>query len=432
MPETEKQNKKQIKTSYKKYVARYKAEFFEKYRLDIVMDKRQGIYFSDLEGKKYLNCHCNGGVFNLGHRNPQVISAVTEALQNYDIGNHHFISGPKALLAEKINESINASLPQNEQETYKTIFGVSGGEAMDLAIKIARGFTKKSGVISIVGGYHGHTGLAMSAGEEKYSAPFNTRMPDFKQIEHGNIDALKNAIDENTACFILETIPATLGMPIFSRQYMKAVRKLCDEKNILLILDEIQTGLGRTGKIWCFQHYKILPDIFITGKGLSGGIYPITATCFREKFEVIFKNDPFIHISTFGGSEIGCFAAMKVIEIASDKDFLSGVSRHADYLKSEFELLAAKYDFFIECRQIGLFMGLVFKDKPTCWTFLKALADSGVFAVYANNDPKVLQFLPPLIMTDAEVLELVNSLKTAFEKMKSIKYRVIKGIISIL
>lgn len=425
-------SKSQVKNLYKKYVSRYKAEFFEKYGLDIVMSRREGIYFYDQNGKQYLNCHCNGGVFNLGHKNQRIISAVQKALQDYDIGNHHFISKPKAVLAQMLDDSINQELPHVKRIPYKSIFGVSGGEAADLAIKMARGYTRKTGVISIKGGYHGHTGLSMSAGDQKYYEPFNTHLPSFKQIQPGNSNALREAIDDDTACFILETIPATLGMPVFSQEYMQSIREICTQRNIVLILDEVQTGLGRTGKIWGFQNYDILPDIFITGKGLSGGIYPITATCYQERFESLFKKDPFIHISTFGGSEVGCFAALEVLHTITDKSFLEAVNIHAEYLKEEFNLLLRQYDFFTDFRQKGLFMGLVFKDRATCMTILKILTDNGIFAVYANNDPKVLQFLPPLIISNQEILHLMKAMKGAFAKMKSIRYKIVKGVISAL
>ena len=306
--------KKEIISDFKNHVSSQKVAFYEKYKMNFVMGSRQNISAKDIEDDiELINLHSNGGVFNLGHRNPQIIETLTEALENFDIGNHHFISSERAKTAKLMSDLMPGDLDY-------TVFGVSGGEATDTAIKIARSYTKKQKIISVKGGYHGHTGLALATGDEKYKKPFGEELPGFEQCIFGDIESLKQTIDNNTAAVILETIPATLGMPIPSKVYMNSIRKVCDENNILLILDEVQSGLGRTGKLWGFEHYDIIPDIVILGKGLSGGIYPISATVIRKSLESVFHNDPFIHISTYGGSELGSIVMRKVLEISSDKN----------------------------------------------------------------------------------------------------------------
>ena len=277
-------------STYAHYVARYKTRFYSRMGFDIVMGRREGIYFWDLNGKRYINCHSNGGVFNLGHRNPDVTRALEQALGDYDIGNHHLISGPRGELARRLCESMRAGwLRGRFRESIDTvIFGVSGGEAVDLAIKLACAHTGRREVLSLVGGYHGHTGLALATGDARYRDPFHLDLPGFRQIPFGDFDHIERFITPDTAAIILETIPATLGMPVFPKATLQHLRDVTAARDIVLICDEIQTGLGRTGEAWAFQHYNLVPDIVVTGKGLSGGLYPIAATCFRKKYERIF------------------------------------------------------------------------------------------------------------------------------------------------
>jgi len=212
--------------------------------MGFVMGNREKSTLIDVDGDKSLfNLHCNGGVFNLGHRNPEIVKVLNEAVNKLDIGNHHLISKERAELASMLADLMPSDL-------NITIFGVGGGEAVDTAIKIARGYTERQNIISAKGGYHGHTGLALAAGDEQYRNPFRSRLPGFEQVAFGDLDALSHRINGETAAVILETIPATLGIKIPDMEYLQGVRSLCDQAGALLIMDEVQTGLGRTGKLW--------------------------------------------------------------------------------------------------------------------------------------------------------------------------------------
>ena len=249
-----------------------KVAAFQLLGLDLIMGDRAGARFENVvDGRWLYNCHANGGVFNLGHRNPEVIDAVRGALDHLDIGNHHLVSGWRALLAERLAASTGGLLPG-------VVFGVGGGEANDLAIKLARAHTGRTGVVSAIGGYHGHTGLAMAAGDVEYRAPFGPNPAGFSQVPFNDLAALDRAVDDTTAAVILELIPATLGMPLPEPGYLAAVQQVCRDRGVCLIADEVQTGLGRTGTSWYFTQEGIQPDMLTTGKGLSGGIFPITAT----------------------------------------------------------------------------------------------------------------------------------------------------------
>jgi len=408
-----KPEKKQIISDFKGHVSSGKVAVFKKYGMQFVMGERQGAYMTDVGGSKTLiNCHCNGGVFNLGHRNPQIIESLIKATEKFDIGNHHFISSQRAKLGKKIASLMPGDL------NY-TVFGVGGGEAVDLAIKLARGYSGKQRIVSLKGGYHGHTGLALATGDEQYRAPFGKNSPGFVQIPFGDIDAAYEQITENTAAFIMETIPATLGIAIPDKKHMQALRKRCTQTNTLMIIDEVQTGLGRTGKLWAFEHYDILPDMVVLGKGLSGGIYPITATVFREPLETFFNKYPFIHVSTFGGSEIGAEVALKVLEISSEKSFLEHVNKIAEHLHTGFEKLKKKHPKYIKgFRQLGLMAGIEFYQEKHGLLFTKAAYESGMFSLYSNNDMRVCQLLPPLIITEKQADEILEKMDKAVSKLK--------------
>jgi putrescine aminotransferase len=388
--------------AFAEHVNRGKVVTFGALGLELMMGEREGSRFRNtVDGTWLLNCHSNGGVFNLGHRNPAVIAAVRDALDHLDIGNHHLVSGWRAALAERLAATTGGLLPG-------VVFGVGGGEANDLALKLARAHTGRTGVVSAIGGYHGHTGLAMATGDPAYRDPFGPNPPGFVQVPFDDLAALDRAVDGTTAAVILEPIPATLGMPIPSAGYLAGVQAICHDRGACFIVDEVQTGLGRTGSMWCYQQEGVEPDLVTTGKGLSGGVYPITATLMTAELHAFFDDNPFVHISTFGGAELGCVAALTVLDIVEAPGFLERVGDLGRRFDDAFDGLP------FELRRRGLFMGLAFPHDGDGMSAASALIRAGVFAVFANNDTSVVQFLPPLTITDAELDELVTTVRDAF------------------
>ena len=284
---------------------------------------------------------------------------------------------------------------------------------------MARAFTGRDTIISVFGGYHGHTGLAMAAGDDKYKAPFGPPCPGFKQVPFNDLSALEEALDD-AAAVILETIPATLGMPIPDPDYYTGVRKLCDDHGVLLIQDEVQTGFGRTGKLWGFEHFNIVPDMVVLAKGMSGGIYPITATVLRTPLESVFHPDPHIHVSTGGGSELGCRVALKVLEISSSPEFLDHVNLLAEKFRIGVAALTEKHTILKGLRQLGLFMGLELENDLCGPILCKTGFDNGLFMVYANNDKTVTQFLPPLIISPDQVDYVMERLDKALAQAREL------------
>ena len=230
----------------------------------------------------------------------------------------------------------------------------------------------------------------------------------FTQVPFDDIAAIAAAVGPDTAAVILEPIPATLGMPLPSPGYLERVAEICRQRGAQLILDEIQTGLGRTGMMWAHEHWDVEPDVVVTAKGLSGGIYPISATLMTADLHRLFDTHPFVHISTFGGAEPGCAAALATLDIVTGDGFLSRVAELAERFRAGLAGLP------FELRQQGLMMGLRFPAPDAGIVAAKLLFDAGVFAVYANNDTSVLQFLPPLITTESEADEITAAVRATF------------------
>ena len=409
-------DKQSIIKSFETHVSAGKAAFFKKYGMDFVMGQRDGAWIHDMDGNKRLfNCHSNGGVFNLGHRNQEIIDTLRSALDDLDIGNHHFMSQERSALAQQITDTMPDDL-------NVCIFSVGGGEAVDLALKLACGHTGRSKIISATGGFHGHTGLALTVGDAQYRDAFGIDATNKLQVPFNDAEALAHALDSDVAAVILETIPATLGMVMPEDGYLEKVRALCDTNGTLLIMDEIQSGLGRTGKLWAFEHAGITPDMVVIGKGLSGGIYPIAATIIREPLDTIFQNDPFIHISTYGGSELGCRVAHKVIQISGDTIFLDRVQEAGQKVREGLEVILEKYPrFFTGIRQNGLMIGLELRDEYGGPALTKAAYDQDLLLVYANNDTSVSQFLLPLTITNEEIDLVMDKLDKAMNAARKLR-----------
>ena len=235
--------------------------------------------------------------------------------------------------------------------------------------------------------------------------------PGFVQVPFNDVDALVAAVDDQTAAVLFETVPATLGMPIPAADFYARVREICDRRGAVFIVDEIQTGLGRTGRMWGIEWFDVVPDVLVTGKGLSGGVYPITATCLRPHLMEVFRADPFIHVSTFGGAELGCAVALALLDMITAPGFLERVNQLAAWYAAQLAALQRQHArVLVDVRQLGLFMGLQYAHPEGGPLMTKLCYDAGLFALYANNDHTVQQFLPPLIITDAEAQQSVTIL----------------------
>jgi acetylornithine/succinyldiaminopimelate/putrescine aminotransferase len=364
--------------------------------VDLVIGRREGYRLWDLDGRELLDFHLNGGVFNLGHRHPEIVAALRDALDTLDVGNHHFPSLARAELAEALVRTMPAG------ELQYVVFSPSGGEAIDVAIKSARHATGRRTVVSLAGGYHGHTGLALAAGHERFADLFLSAGPseDFVRVPFNDLDAMEAALGRHrVAAVIVETIPATCGFPLPAPGYLPGVKALCERHGALYVADEVQTGLGRTGRMWGVECFGVAPDILVTGKGLSGGLYPIAATVLAPRAARWLEQDGWAHLSTFGGAEVGCRVAQKVLEITTRPGVLEGVRATSDRLAAGLERLRARHpDWLLEIRRQGVVMGLRFAHERGGQLMTRALYDAGLWAMFAGFDPSVLQFKAGLLL----------------------------------
>jgi acetylornithine/succinyldiaminopimelate/putrescine aminotransferase len=383
------------------HVSRGKVDTFEALGIDLVLGTREGPFFWDAyDGRRYFDCHCNGGVFNLGHRHPQLVSALIGALDAVDVGNHHLVSGWKAELGRRLAATTGDRLPG-------IVFTPSGSEAVEVAIKAAYATTGRREIVSALGAYHGHTALAAMAADAAYHDPYGLSLPGFRHVPWNDTASMDAAIGDTTAAVVLETIPATLGMPLPHPGYLAAVQQLCRDRGAVFVLDEVQTGLGRSGRLWCHEHDGVEPDVIVTGKGLGGGLYPMAATLMTADVHRLFDDEPFVHVSSYGGADLGCVVALAGLDVLEAPGFLERVEEVGLRLEQVLTTLPC------EVRRRGLFIGLEWPDPDGGLIAAKACFDAGVFAVFANGDRSVLQLLPPLTLTDEQVDELGHLLGTA-------------------
>jgi len=395
------QPKKAVIEEFAGYVSPGKVAVYTALGFAAVPGEREGVRLWDLDGHSYINCHATAGGFNLGHRPPRVIDAVRQALDELDIGDYALISEQRAALARRLAEVTPGDIRY-------TFFTPSGGEAVDLSIKLARGYTGRTGVVSALKGYHGHTGFALSAGDAHFSRYFEPLVPGFSKVPFGDAEALEQAVNRDTAAVILETIPATGGILIPPDDYFSSVREVCDRKGSILILDEVQVGLGRTGRMWAIDEWDVVPDILVLGKPMSGGVYPIAAVCYRPHLGTFFQEHPFVHVSAFGGAELGCVAAMATLDQITEPGFLTHVQEMGKRLEAGLDRLWETYsDLVVDVRGRGLMIGLEMASDSLGPMMSIALARNGVLALFADLSPSTVQLKPPLIITPQEVDEVL-------------------------
>jgi acetylornithine/succinyldiaminopimelate/putrescine aminotransferase len=380
-----------------------KTDFWSETGVDLVIDRRENYFIWDMSGLRLIDVHLNGGTYNLGHRNAELVEAITVGMRSFDIGNHHFPSSARAALAEALIRTAPPNLT-------KVVYGSGGGEAIDIALKTARHATKRRKIVSIIKAYHGHTGLAVATGDDRFSRLFLIDTQDFVHVPFNDIGAMEEALaDGDVAAVIMETIPATYGFPLPQPGYLEQVKALCERHGTLYIADEVQTGLMRTGEMWAITKHGIEPDILVTGKGLSGGMYPIAAVLVSERCAGWLTEDGFAHISSFGGAELGCVAALKTLEICSRPETRSMVHYIADLTGRGLAEIQARYpDWFIGIRQNGVVMGLEFDHPEGAKYVMRHLYRRGVWAIFSTLDPRVLQYKPGLLMTPELCEELLE------------------------
>ena len=375
-------------------------------RQPIIFVKGKGSVLTDVHGKKYLDFFPGWGVSNLGHCHPKVMGAVREQIGKLIHIPNNLYHPFQAKLAKEI---IRNSFPG------KIFFCNSGAEANEAAIKFARayGAGKKFEIITTYHSFHGRTMGAVSAtGQPKYQAAFVPVVPGFKHVPFNDINALKAAVNDTTVAIMLEIIQGEGGINIASVEYVKAIRQLCDDKGILLIVDEVQTGMARTGKMFAYQHYGIVPDIMCLAKALGGGL-PIGAMVVKKELADVFK--PGMHGSTFAGSPLICQAALGVFKAIHADKILANVKKMEPYLIEQLNNLKAKHSIIKEVRGIGLMVGVQLTIDDGTSIFKECLNRGLIINCTQGN---VLRIMPALNVTKKQIDKAMFILDKALESIK--------------
>lgn len=373
-------------------------------RIPVCFDYGKGINLWDTNGKKYYDFFAGIAVSVLGHSHPNLVKAIKDQAEKFLHCSNLYYIEPQAKLAKLLVENSCAD---------KVFFANSGAEANEGAIKLARIYFKKKGVdgkyeiITLKNSFHGRTLATVAAtGQEKYKKPYAPLTPSFVNVPMNDISALEDAVGDSTCAVMLEPIQGESGVNPLTPQYLKAVRKLCDEKGLLLIFDEVQTGIGRTGKLFGYQNYGVEPDIFTLAKALGGGV-PIGAILAKDFVAQAFE--PGDHGSTFGGNPLACAAGVAVIETVFNDGIVQNSEKTGNYFKNKLNFLKEKYSIILEVRGSGLMIGIQLSGGKAV-EIRNLLFERGYLV--GNVGADIIRLLPPLILSESDVDAFIDN----FEK----------------
>jgi acetylornithine/succinyldiaminopimelate/putrescine aminotransferase len=373
--------------------------------LMLEIQRAEGVYMYDGEGKRYLDLISGIGVSNVGHRHPHVTSAIKSQVDEYMhlMVYGEFVQSPQVKLASALKET----LPVHLSSVY---FVNSGSEAIEGALKLAKRYTGRTEIIACHNAYHGSSHGALSAtGDEGFKNAFRPLLPGFDHIHYGAYSQL-DRITSKTAAVLIETIQGEAGVRISCSNYFRALRERCNETGTLLIFDEIQCGFGRTGKLWAFEHFDIHPDILVSAKGMGGGM-PIG--CFISSQEIMgtLKNDPILgHITTFGGNAVCAASSLATLEVIQSEKLLEKVSQKERLFRKHL-----KHPSIKQIRSIGLFMAVEFDSFEVLKPVIDRAIELGVVTdwfLFCNNSMRIA---PPLIITEQQIEEACRIIMQAID-----------------
>ncbi|WP_248638462.1 putrescine aminotransferase [Citrobacter koseri] len=358
----------------------------------------------DTQGQEFIDCLGGFGIFNVGHRNPVVVSAVQNQLAKQPLHSQELLDPLRAMLAK----TLAALTPGKLKYSF---FSNSGTESVEAALKLA---------------FHGKSLGSLSAtAKSTFRKPFMPLLPGFRHVPFGNIEAMRTALSEckktgdDVAAVILEPIQGEGGVILPPQGYLTAVRKLCDEFGALMILDEVQTGMGRTGKMFACEHENVQPDILCLAKALGGGVMPVGATIATEEvFSVLFDN-PFLHTTTFGGNPLACAAALATINVLLEQNLPAQAEQKGDMLLDGFLQLAREYpDLVQDARGKGMLMAIEFVDNEIGYNFASEMFRQRVLVAGTLNNSKTIRIEPPLTLTIEQCEQVLKATRKALAALR--------------
>jgi LysW-gamma-L-lysine/LysW-L-ornithine aminotransferase len=379
-------------------------------RFPITVEKGDGATIWDAGGKKYIDCMGGYGVGLIGYSNKKVIAAIEEQLKKIMVCHMSVYNNCRLRFLRKLTDIA-------PPDVTKIFFSNSGAESVEAALKFARKYSQKPGIISMYGGYHGKTFGALSVTHNaKYRKSFVPLLNDIKFIPYGNVGSLIDAIDDKTGTVILEPIQGETGVILPPDGFLNSVRKICDEKNIVLIFDEIQTGLGRTGKMWAGEHWQTVPDIMCLAKGIAAGI-PMGVTFLKPKVAEAMRVGE--HSSTFAGNPIACAAGNAVLDVISEGNLVKRAAEIGNHFKCGLLELKERHPIIREIRGLGMMLAMEMRFDVR--DILLDGIKNGLLMLYSGRN--IIRLLPPLIMDKDMVdqaLSVMDSLLVAEAKRHSI------------
>ena len=372
-------------------------------RFPVTIEKGVGAHVWDVDGKEYIDCMGGYGVAIVGHQNKRVVKAIKEQV-------------------DKIITVHSSLYNKTREEFLKTLIGLapkgltqvhlnnSGAEAIEAAIKFARKFTGKKGMVAMKGSYHGKSLGALSLTfNPKYKKAFEPLVEKVSFASFGDIESLRSTIDEDTAFVILEPIQGESGINVAPDGFLQEVRKVCDEKGILLIFDEIQAGLGRTGRLWACDHWNTAPDILCLAKGIAGGV-PMGATLVRP--DILASMSKGEHSSTFGGNPLSCAAGIATLQALTQDGLIENSEKMGKFFREGLEKLKEKHSIIREIRGKGLMIGVELKFEVK--DILMNLIKEGILMLYSGRN--ILRILPPLVISKEDITKVLQTLDIVLTK----------------
>lgn len=380
---------------------RLMANVFGKRQIAIVRGKAATLW--DVNGKEYVDCMGSYGVALLGHCHPKVVAAIKAQADQ-------IICCHASLYNDRRSEFLQKLTTIMPEGLNKAFLSNSGAESVECAIKLARKFKGKPEIIAMMGAFHGKTMGALSATwDKKYREPFLPLVPEFKHVPPDNLDKVKEAISEKTAAVMVEPIRGEGGIRVPPDGYLQGLRRLCTEKSVLLIFDEVQTSFGRTGKMFGCQNWGVAPDIMTLAKPFAGGL-PIGITVAKENIMSAFKVGE--HSTTFSGGPLVCAAGIAAIDALVEENLVEQAASLGKYFKSQLEWLMTKHKIVKEVRGLGLMLGMELRFDV--YNVLQRCAQNGVLILDAGRN--VLRFLPPIVITKGQVDKAISVLDMALEE----------------
>jgi putrescine aminotransferase len=378
--------------------------------------------YRDLNGRTYLDCLGGFGIFNVGHRNPKVIKAVSDQLRRQPLHSQDLLDPLRAMLAK----ALAMLTPEGLEYSF---FCNSGTEAVEGALKLARAYDPtKQTIVAATKGFHGKSYGSLSASAKaEFRRPFGPMLPNIEHVPFNDVPALRDmmtsckAVGEDVGAVLLEPIQGEGGVNIPDDDYLPSVRALCDEFGALLILDEVQTGMGRTGTMFCCEHYDVAPDLMCLAKAFGGGVVPAGAVVGRREIFARLFDNPFLHTSTFGGNPLACAAALATINVLiEDRLPQRAAVLGARMLAGIREAISGHEAIAVDARGMGLLMAIEFRDHETGFELAKRMLDRGVLVSGTLVNARTIRIEPPLTITEEEADYVCQALRESLNSMASL------------